>query len=55
MTQYPIPLSQELVNTEKAYVEDLKDVVVGYKVRMEQGGECPTLLKANINTVRRRV
>jgi len=43
-------LVQELVNTERSYVDDLKDVVLGYKVKVEQSTACP-ILRSNSNTI----
>ena len=44
-------LSQELVNTEKRYVDDLKEVVVGYKQKIESTSNCPKILKENVHTI----
>ena len=44
-------LIQELVNTEKKYVEDLRDIIVGYKDEFESQQKCPKYLKSNSSTI----
>ena len=44
-------LSQELVNTEKRYVDDLRAVVLGYKERIMSNPQCPKSLKNNVGII----
>lgn len=44
-------LISELLNTERAYVEDLRDVVVGYKQRMEKDAQCPEQMRDNADVI----